>query len=79
MSTTTLEPGARVRFTADNLGVIDNENARGFVSDVLVHHDDEGTVRGLHRYLDGWLYIDVEVDGRAYIVPVHASHVEAVR
>ena len=75
-----LTKGTRVRFTSNSLGVINPENPYRFL-EWHVGTGDEG------RYLapdprstvDDWHSVEVERDGKTYIVPCHRSMFEPVK
>lgn len=72
-----IEPGARVRFTTNSLGLLEHPSDSRFQPE---HADegDEGTYRGPHPTLGRWHLVDVEVDGRKLIAPVGLEHFELV-
>lgn len=91
MSTVNLEPGARVRLTADNLGAMASVNDAGFVATVAA--GAEGTVSTGHPNLPDWLIVAVALPDEhvrgdredldaleldEVLVPVHPSHVEPI-
>lgn len=76
-STTTYKAGDSVRLTTGPLGVLERDDDVRFVPDVLANRGDVGTYRGAHADLDGWHRVTIAVDGVDYIVPVHATMIEA--
>jgi hypothetical protein len=71
--------GQRVRFTADNLGCLEEPGVGRF----LDHHvmaDDEGVYQEPHPspLLGDWHHCTVEHEGKTLYVPVHESHFEVV-
>lgn len=74
--------GARVRFTAKNLGLVDHEAALGFEPE-MVGVGDEGVYESPHGALEGWHFIEVEVtseegENRCLLCPCHHSHFEVI-
>lgn len=75
--TTSYQAGDAIRFKTGPLGVLANDNDVRFVPDVLANPGDVGRYRGPHADLAGWHRAELDVDGVTYIVPVHASMIEA--
>lgn len=69
--------GTRVRFTIDNVGVVADVSQRGF-SEPVAHRGQEGVVVDRHPQVDGWLWVQVTIDGSEFYAPVHADMVEPV-
>jgi hypothetical protein len=74
-----LEKGARVRFTANRLGLVAHLDATRFEEET-VEQGDEGTYLGPHPNprLDGWHVISVQKGERELFAPVHENQFEAV-
>lgn len=74
-----LSKGTRVRFTASSLGCVAHLDSTRFEPET-VHAGDEGEYLFPHPMpnMASWHVVEVDVDGRRLLVPLHEDQFEVV-